>query len=464
MHNFKHQPHELNMNCEQLQDFLTELIQWPDYRSTDPEVIRKFLTRTAMNTLLACNYVQCNYTDVDLVQSLIGQILAIYYKGDTLRTYALQYIPTFVSIYLLALSKKQQKSVSIFETFFLAVYNEEITTQSLPGKGVKKIVEVQVSPVQYSTNLPDLTKVETTTDIVAIKPGSMPTVYNPTGVAHYPTVERFTAETKFTVLAKLLYTVNIVVFPVSAEVVSRQSCLAALSICHSGFTFPETNFRAQVMDNEGPMEAIDDFTRKPRQQVNTAILCELLNAAYLALFSGVPHLALKAIEVIHQRAQYEMLPNVLLVTNAVRNSLLDNPLSKEKRNEILWSRNYQLDKKRKEMLMNASVRMRRMPEDIPIQPQVKEKEQSKFGELVEEGIDHLHDLKNDLKKKINLHKAGRRRKSTEPDEVELSTIKEEKFDRSFDTRDNENSASPSKSRSSTRNEDSYLQVCKHPNF
>lgn len=43
------------------------------------------------------------------------------------------------------------------------------------------------------------------------------------------------------------------------------------------------------------------------------------------------------------------------------------------------------DKKRKEMLMNASVRMRRMPEDIPIQPQVKEKEQSKFGELVEEG-------------------------------------------------------------------------------
>ena len=48
--------------------------------------------------------------------------------------------------------------------------------------------------------------------------------------------------------------------------------------------------------------------------MNTAILCELLNAAYLALFSGVPHLALKAIEVIHQRAQYEMLPNVLLVS------------------------------------------------------------------------------------------------------------------------------------------------------
>ena len=42
------------------------------------------------------------------------------------------------------------------------------------------------------------------------------------------------------------FQVNIVVFPVSAEVVSRQSCLAALSICHSGFSFPETNFRAQV--------------------------------------------------------------------------------------------------------------------------------------------------------------------------------------------------------------------------
>lgn len=54
-------------------------------------------------------------------------------------------------------------------------------------------------------------------------------------------------------------------------------------------------------------------SRKPRQHVNSTLLLELLTGVYMALFNGAPDLALRAIEAMHQRAQYEILADVILV-------------------------------------------------------------------------------------------------------------------------------------------------------
>lgn len=63
-----------------------------------------------------------------------------------LRYFVLQCIPSLIHIYLLALAKRQRKSMSMFETFFLAVYNEEILARgTLSGSAVKKIEEVSDS-------------------------------------------------------------------------------------------------------------------------------------------------------------------------------------------------------------------------------------------------------------------------------------------------------------------------------
>lgn len=77
------------------------------------------------------------------------------------------------------------------------------------------------------------------------------------------------------------------------------------------------------------------------------------------------------------------------------------------------------------MVTNASLKMKRMPEDIPVLERQKESTSSRFNELMEEGIDHLHDLKKKVEKvKGGLHqKMHRRRKSVEPEENELQTIK-----------------------------------------
>ncbi|PIO74835.1 hypothetical protein TELCIR_03144 [Teladorsagia circumcincta] len=407
------------MNGEQLQDFLTDLSRTtirPGGRD-DVEVTKKFLAKWANNTMLLANYITVNYRDVDLVQPLVAQILALYYKGGTLRQYALQFIPSFIGTYLYALSKKQQKSVAVFEIFFLAVYNEEILEG---GPQSDKVEEIRIPSIRYPSIYHDPTKISALPEVTIMKPGNVPSVLTTVRVGPYPTIEEFTSESKFLILTRIMKSVNGSLVYLSSDVISRHVCLATLSICESGFTFPETNFVSKVMESEQSCEVVEDHSKKPRQHVNSALLLELLTGVYMALFNGAPDLALRAIDAMHQRAQYEILAEVILVTSAIRNSLLENPLSKEKRDELMFGRTHNSEKLRKGLVTTASLRIRKMPEDIPIQPELKEKEHS----IIEEGMDNL-------KRKVSAlglhHKIQRRRKnSIDPDDVELQTIREEK--------------------------------------
>ncbi|KAK6054182.1 hypothetical protein COOONC_08314 [Cooperia oncophora] len=491
------------MNGEQLQDFLTDLSRTtirPGGRD-DVEVTRKFLAKWANNTMLLANYITVNYRDVDLVQPLFAQILALYYKGGILRQYALQFIPSFIGTYLYALSKKQQKSVAVFEIFFLAVYNEEIldggpqsenmtkkhwsieererayevlrksilrqyALQFIPSfigtylyalskkqqKSVavfeifflavyneeildggpqsenmtKKVDEIRIPSIRYPSIYHDPTKISGLPEVTIMKPGNVPSVLTTVRVGPYPTIEEFNSESKFLILSRIMKSVNGSLVYLSSDVVSRHVCLATLSICESGFTFPETNFVSKVMESDNSCEVVEDHSKKPRQHVNSALLLELLTGVYMALFNGAPDLALRAIDAMHQRAQYEILAEVILlltgvymalfngapdlalraidamhqraqyeilaevilVTSAIRNSLLENPLSKEKRDELMFGRTH-----------NPS---------------------NAFA-----GMDNL-------KRKVSAlglhHKIQRRRKnSIDPEDVELQTIREEKF-------------------------------------
>ncbi|WKX95720.1 hypothetical protein Q1695_012294 [Nippostrongylus brasiliensis] len=411
------------MNGEQLQDFLTDLSKTTIRLSgrDDIEVAKKFLSKWANNTLLCANYITINYRDVDLVQPLVAQLLALYYKGGLLRQYALQFVPSFIGTYLYALSKKQQKSVAVFEIFFLAVYNEEILEGGPQSdKMTKKVEEVRIPSIRYPSIYHDPTKISALPEVTVMKPGNAPSVLTTVRIGPYPTVEEFTSESKFLILTRILKSVNGSLVYLSSDVVSRHVCLTTLSICESGFTFPETNFVSKVMESESSCEVVEDHSKKPRQHVNSALLLELLTGVYLALFNGAPDLALRAIDAMHQRAQYEILADVILVTSAIRNSLLENPLSKEKRDELMWGKSHHTEKLRKGLVTTASLRIRKMPEDIPIQPELKEKEPS----ILEESMDNL-------KRKVSAlglhHKLPRRRKnSVDLDDVELQTIREEK--------------------------------------
>ncbi|KAK5967298.1 hypothetical protein GCK32_007599 [Trichostrongylus colubriformis] len=349
------------MNGEQLQDFLTELSKStirPGGRD-DIEVTKKFLAKWANNTLLLANYITVNYRWVIISQ-----------KGSK--------------------------------------------------HGAGQVEEIRIPSIRYPSIYHDPTKISALPEVTLMKPGNSPSIMTTVRVGPYPTIEEFTSESKFLILTRIMKSVNGSLVYLSSDVISRHICLATLSICESGFTFPETNFVSQVMESEHSCEVLEDHSKKPRQHVNSALLLELLTGVYMALFNGAPDLALRAIDALHQRAQYEILAEVILVTSAIRNSLLENPLSKEKRDELMFGRVRNSEKLRKGLVTNASLKLRKMPEDIPIQPELKEKEHN----IIEEGMDNL-------KRKVTAlglhHKIPRRRKnSVDPDDVELQTIREEK--------------------------------------
>lgn len=54
----------------------------------------------------------------------------------------------------------------------------------------------------------------------------------------------------------------------------------------------------------------------------------MVEGAYFAMFNEFYTLALQAVKDIDQRAQYELFPDVMLVTSAVMNSLKNNPTGK----------------------------------------------------------------------------------------------------------------------------------------
>lgn len=51
----------------------------------------------------------------------------------------------------------------------------------------------------------------------------------------------------------------------------------------------------------------------------------MVEGAYFAMFNEFYTLAFQAVKDIDRRAQYELYPDVMLVTSAVTNSLKDNP-------------------------------------------------------------------------------------------------------------------------------------------
>lgn len=61
----------------------------------------------------------------------------------------------------------------------------------------------------------------------------------------------------------------------------------------------------------------------------------MVEGAYFAMFNEFYTLALQAVKDIDHRAQYELYPDVMLVTSAVINSLKDNPAGKQYLHNII---------------------------------------------------------------------------------------------------------------------------------
>uniref|UniRef100_A0AAF5PWE3 Hyccin n=2 Tax=Wuchereria bancrofti TaxID=6293 RepID=A0AAF5PWE3_WUCBA len=361
------------MNSEQLQDWLTDLNErWKNSTEKralkDVEYERTQLTRETCKTQYLINYLSCNYTDVDLVQPVVAQLLACYYRGGILRYFVLQCIPSLIHIYLLALAKRQKKSVSIFETFFLAIFNEEILAGGILSESVtKKVEEVRIPSIRFPSVYHDPKKLNLASDI-ALKSGAPAFVQatKTVRIGPYKSVDRIIPQNRQTVLTRLLKSVNGCLCRLSRDVICQGICLSTIALCQSGFSFRETVLVSRVFGSSFRRKEFDDFSKKPRLRISSQYLLESLNGLYFALFNGTPELAVQAVDAVHQRALYEFYADVILVTNSISETLLESNFHKNE--ELLtaqWVRPGKLDNhKRNEVVTNASLRLKKMPEDI----------------------------------------------------------------------------------------------------
>lgn len=69
---------------------------------------------------------------------------------------------------------------------------------------------------------------------------------------------------------------------------------------------------------------VNSASQVPRIPVSSSFLLELTHGAYFAMYNEFYTLALQAIKDIDRRATYELLPDAMLVTSALLNSLETN--------------------------------------------------------------------------------------------------------------------------------------------
>uniref|UniRef100_A0A0K0FZS8 Uncharacterized protein n=1 Tax=Strongyloides venezuelensis TaxID=75913 RepID=A0A0K0FZS8_STRVS len=310
------------MNSQQIQNWLEDISN--NYKNLeDPTVgiedYTNFLNQLTPNTQILIQYLTNHYTEVHLIQPIIAQILMLYYKKGVYRYFTLQLIPSFMIIYFTALSKKQKNKTIIFENFFLAIYNEEILAYG-PGSSdmEKKVEEIRIPSISIPSIYHDPKKLGIGNGDVStlLYEGEAECLFT-VKIGPYQAVEKFNAESKFIVLNRLLRGINSNLSRLSQEIIGRSICILAILVTQSGFKFPESQLSSRVLGNLSELEVIEDFSNRRRISVNTIFLRELICGVYFSIYNYNADFALKALESIHYRAQYEMLAEILVVTESI---------------------------------------------------------------------------------------------------------------------------------------------------
>jgi hypothetical protein len=320
------------MNSEQLQNWLTEISE--KFRGYEEKITQqkistpnyqRRLEEIGVETQYLISYLMNNYENVQLIQPIIAQILSIYFKLGIGRFFVLQLIPSLMHTYLLGIAKRQKQSISMLETFFMAVYNEEILAGGPSCEQMtKKIEEIRIPSIRYPSIYHDPSKFNPYPEITQMRPNGGTTVQNIVRIGPFSAVDRINAENRAVVLTRILKSVNEALCYMCRDIVCRSYCISMLILAKGGFSYPESGFRVKVLQNKASDEDYGDQSKKPRIPLTSFFLMEALNGIHYSIFNGYADIGLRALDAVHNRAQYELYGDVLLITNALHDSLQQN--------------------------------------------------------------------------------------------------------------------------------------------
>lgn len=251
-----------------------------------------------------------------MLHSICNQLFTYYRSNETdLKRFTLQFVPTLIYTYLNAVAQGDKKSCRSVETLLLGIYNIEVSTDD----GQPKIISFRM-PVLAQASIYHEEKSLNSYDLRRWEENSNKDVnWGP-----LPQLESVNAQNRLKVMTGLMFVYNqqLGLMPKSAL---YQMCRISSQLVNQGFAKYGHAHRSSYGND--PTTGIVPKPL-PRIPMGTQFLLELLHATYFAMFNDFGSIAIQTVDDIHNRACYELYTEVILVTNAIKNSLHANPSGK----------------------------------------------------------------------------------------------------------------------------------------
>nr|XP_034190503.1 hyccin isoform X1 [Osmia lignaria] len=296
-----------------------------------------------------------------LVDTVCDQLYNFYRSRETeLQRFTLQFLPTLIYIYLNSAAHGDIKNCRSVETLLIGLYNLEIMDKSGQPKAI-------------SFRLPSLAMLSVYHEPASLAPASLTESAvrrfeecNTKLVSWGPLqqVETLTAQNRLKVMTALLFIYNQQLGYIS-KFALEQLCKVATKLVTQGFMKPGHHQRSSYGSESSFVPRL-----LPRIPVSSQFLLEFLHAVYFAMYNDCWYIGTQAVEDIHNRACYETYPDVMLVTNAIRNSASSGPSGQPTDGPIgisvALSPATATATVSKSMITNASFRAKKLPDDLDV--------------------------------------------------------------------------------------------------
>ncbi|XP_039310676.1 hyccin isoform X3 [Solenopsis invicta] len=295
----------------------------------------------------------------ELMDEVCNQLYNFYRSREIeLQRFTLQFLPTLIYIYLNSAAHGDIKSCRSLETLLIGLYNLEVVDKSGQQKAI-------------SFRLPSLAMLSIYHEPASLAPASLTESAvrrfeecNSKLVSWGPLqqVETLNAQNRLKVMTALLFIYNQQLGYIN-KFALEQLCKVATKLVTQGFMKPGHHQRSSYGSESSFVPRL-----LPRIPVSSQFLLEFLHAVYFAMYNECWYVANQAIEDIHNRACYDIYTNVMLVTNAIRNSASsgapgqpsDGPMGIS----VALSPATTTPTVSKSMITNASFRTKKLPDDL----------------------------------------------------------------------------------------------------
>ena len=153
---------------------------------------------------------------------------------------------------------------------------------------------------------------------------------------------------------------------------SHQSlCQMCIQLMEMGFNENTTSADSEIQLNTTDFCSltVHDVSQELRVRLSSQFIVELLTGIYFAIFNGQTQLATQALEAVEKRSMYELWADVLLVNNAIKNSIKYNSLGCMNNKQMLISTTLLHTPNHfysKEVITNATFKATKLPDDIEV--------------------------------------------------------------------------------------------------